>query len=301
MESCRKAEHRLGDVALCTPSSNTMRQTAPSKFSVVFQLDDELHNFTIHVERNWAPSLADRFYNLATNGFFHEQRFYRVVPGWVVQFGVSGSPEISAVYDNRHNIPGAIVAEDPVRQSNVRGAVSFSAVYCHDDDDDDDVTKVRACNQTTELFINLVDNSAVLDSKGFAPFGMIEKEDMSIVDEFIYQGYGELEEICQKGGTTNPTRSTVCKGPSEERLYLEGNKYLEKNFPKMSFTTSQTITNESRINGGDGDGEQAFLVIVIIFVIGSIIFFVGLVGSKISLRQRRQKLSPDALSEFELL
>ena len=151
-------------------------------------------SFQIHVTKEDAPYAAQRFYNLARascseNGddgkekgegsvysnsfsFFGGQRFYRVVPGWVVQFGVSGTPAVSAIYQHTNDVPGAIIPADPVRKTNGMGTVAFSAAYS---------AEGMACNQTSELFINLADNAKELDARGFAPFGSISRDDMELI------------------------------------------------------------------------------------------------------------------------
>jgi len=122
----------------------------------------------VEVHRDWAPNGADRFYELVTSGFYDEGRFFRVVPEFMVQWGISRDPKIAAEWRDKN------IQDDPVTQSNVRGFISFAT---------------RGPNtRTTQLFINFGDN-ARLDSMGFAPFGKVI-EGMEIVDQ-IYSGYGE--------------------------------------------------------------------------------------------------------------
>jgi len=139
---------------------------APDTYKVRF--DTSKGPFVVEVHRDWAPNGADRFYELVTSGFYDEGRFFRVVPGFMVQWGISRDPKIAAEWRDKN------IQDDPVTQSNVRGFISFAT---------------RGPNtRTTQLFINFGDN-ARLDSMGFAPFGKVI-EGMEIVDQ-IYSVYGE--------------------------------------------------------------------------------------------------------------
>lgn len=133
---------------LLTPAALT--QTAPSTFRVVF--DTTAMPFVIEVHRDWAPRGADRFYNLVINGFYDGCAFFRVVPRFMVQFGIQDDPAIQAAWQ-RMTIP-----DDPVTRSNTRGVVSFVAEGPN--------------TRTTQVFINYGDNKT-LDAQGFAPFGQI--------------------------------------------------------------------------------------------------------------------------------
>ena len=109
----------------------------------------------IEVHRDWAPNEADRFYNLVKNGFYDDCRFFRVVPGFMVQFGMNGNPAIQKIWQNTN------MKDDPVKQSNKRGFVSFAQTGAPN-------------SRSTQLFINFGQN-AFLDSsgQGFAPFGRV--------------------------------------------------------------------------------------------------------------------------------
>ena len=124
--------------------------------------------FVVEAIRAWAPHGVDRFYNLARIGFFDDLIFFRVISGFMVQFGVHGDPEVSAVWRNR------TIPPDPVRESNRRGYVSFAMAGSPD-------------TRTTQLFINFRDNTN-LDDMGFAPAGRVV-EGMDVVDN-LYAGYG---------------------------------------------------------------------------------------------------------------
>jgi peptidyl-prolyl cis-trans isomerase A (cyclophilin A) len=125
--------------------------------------------FVVEVHRDWAPLGADRFYNLVRNGFFTNAAFFRVVPGFIVQFGLSANPAVNKVWHDAH------IADDPVTQSNKRGTLTFATAGPN--------------TRTTQLFINFADN-ARLDKMGFAPFGTVI-QGIDVVDK-IYAVYGEL-------------------------------------------------------------------------------------------------------------
>ena len=115
-----------------------------------------------------APAGADRLYNLARLGYYDASPLYRVLPGFVAQFGVAADPSVSAVYDWRRNSPGAILPDEPNHASssgNAKHWISYSASY--------DAATGRATNRTAELFINLADNTDRLDAKGFAAFAKV--------------------------------------------------------------------------------------------------------------------------------
>jgi peptidyl-prolyl cis-trans isomerase A (cyclophilin A) len=139
---------------------------APELFDV--KLETTKGEIVVHVTRAWAPLGADRFYNLVKHGFYNGAPFFRVVPGFVVQFGLSGDPAVNRVWQN------ANIKADKVTQSNRLGTLVFATAGPH--------------TRTTQLFINLA-NNASLDSQGFAPFGEVSSG-MDIVQK-IYSGYGE--------------------------------------------------------------------------------------------------------------
>jgi cyclophilin family peptidyl-prolyl cis-trans isomerase len=140
--------------------------TAPETFKA--QFDTTKGKFTIEVTRSLAPNGADRFYNLVRSGYFTDMAFFRVVPGFMCQFGISGDPAVSAKWRE------ATIPDDPVKGSNTRGTITFATAGPN--------------TRTTQLFINFRDNTG-LDGQGFAPFGKVI-EGMDVVDK-IYSGYGE--------------------------------------------------------------------------------------------------------------
>lgn len=150
--------------SLLNPASLTAK--APAEFKVAFTTT--AGNFVVQVHRDWAPLGADRFYNLVRHGFFTNASFFRVVPGFVVQFGLNANPAINKAWDH------ATIKDDPVKQTNTRGRLVFATAGPN--------------TRTTQLFINFGNNSR-LDGMGFAPFGEIV-EGQDVVDK-IYPGYGE--------------------------------------------------------------------------------------------------------------
>ena len=173
--------------ALMDPGS--LDQQAPERYQVTFQTS--VGSFRIEVIRTWAPHGADRFYNLVGNGFFDEQRFFRVVRDRLVQFGLHGRPEVAGRWYE------ATIQDDPVTETNAPGTLSFASGG-------------QAHSRTTQLFINLADNTD-LDKAGLAPFGRVV-EGLETVRQ-IQARYGEL--------------------PEQERILSEGNEYLLKDFPEL--------------------------------------------------------------------
>ena len=143
-----------------------LKETAPATFAAEF--DTSAGTFVVEVQRDLAPNGADRFFNLVKAGFFNDTRFFRVAPGFVVQWGLHGDPAVNTTWRNA-NIP-----DDPVKEPNKRGNIVFATAGPN--------------TRTTQLFINLKDN-AFLDSMGFAPFGRVTKG-MDVVDK-ITSEYGE--------------------------------------------------------------------------------------------------------------
>ncbi|HEY2468556.1 MAG TPA: peptidylprolyl isomerase [Terracidiphilus sp.] len=150
--------------SLLRPASLTAK--APAEFKVSFSTT--CGDFIVQVHRDWAPLGADRFYNLVRNGFFTNASFFRVVPNFVAQFGLSANPAVSKAWRD------AKIQDDPVKQSNKRGTLVFAMAGPN--------------TRTTQFFLNFKDN-ARLDGMGFAPFGEVV-QGMENVDK-IYPGYGE--------------------------------------------------------------------------------------------------------------
>jgi peptidyl-prolyl cis-trans isomerase A (cyclophilin A) len=185
----------LGDPA-------SLNEKAPDVYKAKF--DTSKGTFVIEVHRDWAPNGADRFYNLVKNGFYNDARFFRVIDGFMVQFGISGNPDLSAVWRE------ARIRDDPVKESNQPGMVSFATAGPN--------------TRTTQVFINFGDNAG-LDGQGFSPFGQVVSG-MDVVNG-LYKGYGE--------------GAPRGQGPDQGRLQVEGNAYLLTDFPKLDYIKKATI------------------------------------------------------------
>lgn len=157
---------KMNVAALLNPKGLTAK--APDAYKVKFTTTKG--EFVVQVTRAWSPLGADRFWNLVRNGFYNDSTFFRVLPGFVAQFGLSANPSVNAAWRNA-NIP-----DDPAAvQSNKRGTLSFATAGPN--------------TRTTQIFINYGDN-ARLDTMGFTAFGVVLDNGMEIVDQ-IYSGYGE--------------------------------------------------------------------------------------------------------------
>lgn len=144
----------------------SLRAKAPEVFRAKFTTTKG--DFVVEVNRSWAPRGADRFYNLVANGFFTDASFFRIVSGFIAQFGIPAKPSVAAVWQR------ANIADDPVKQSNRKGTLVFATA--------------GPGTRTTQLFINL-NNNPGLDAQGFSPFGKVV-EGMEVVLG-LYSGYGE--------------------------------------------------------------------------------------------------------------
>jgi peptidyl-prolyl cis-trans isomerase A (cyclophilin A) len=150
---------------LRTPAALT--EQAPAEYKV--NLDTSAGQIVIQVHRAWAPLAADRFYNLVKNGFYDEVRFFRVVPNFMVQFGMHGNPAITKAWS------GTTLKDEPTTQTNKRGYITFARTGAPN-------------SRGTQVFINYKDNG-FLDKQGFAPFGEVVKG-LDIAEK-INSSYGE--------------------------------------------------------------------------------------------------------------
>lgn len=167
---------------------------APDTFRVAFETGRG--RFVVEAVRAWAPLGVDRFHHLASIGYYDGDKFFRVVPEFVVQFGMHGEPDVNAAWRER------TIADDPVTQSNKEGYVTFAMG--------------GPATRTTQLFISLKDNTR-LDAMGFAPIGRVV-EGMDVV-KALYSDYGD-----------GPPRGA---GPEQEQIRQRGNEYLNRFFPKL--------------------------------------------------------------------
>jgi peptidyl-prolyl cis-trans isomerase A (cyclophilin A) len=193
---------RPSDRPILRPDAPEMKTKAPDRYKARFTTSQGA--FTITVERAWAPLGADRFYHLVRGRLFEEARFFRVLSGFMVQFGIPADPAESALWTD------ATIPDDPVTESNTRGRVTYATA--------------GPGTRTTQLFINYGNNRR-LDRSGFAPFGQVT-EGMDVVDK-LYDGYGE--------GAPNGS------GPSQKRMEKQGNPYLERDFPKLDYIKKAEI------------------------------------------------------------
>lgn len=185
----------LLSAVLRDPTDLFWRQRAPDVFRV--EITTTQGKFVLEIRRELAPLGADRFYNLVRAGFYDDSRFYRVMAGRFVQFGIPGDPEIAVVWRNQ------AIPDDPRRDSNTRGTIAFAMTGPN--------------TRTTQLYINLRDNSAQ-DDQGFAPIGKVV-EGIEVVDK-LYSEYGE-----SAGGG--------MRGGRQGRIFAEGNAHLDRDFPKL--------------------------------------------------------------------
>jgi peptidyl-prolyl cis-trans isomerase A (cyclophilin A) len=159
------AGQAAGTASIKNPAS--LKETAPATYKANF--DTSAGAIVIEVHRDWAPLAADRFYNLVKNGFFDNARFFRVVPNFMVQFGMNGDPAVTTAWQ------GATLKDEPTKESNKKGYVTFA--------------KTAAPNSRgTQVFINFKDNG-FLDGQGFAPFGQVVSG-MDVAEKITSQ-YGE--------------------------------------------------------------------------------------------------------------
>ena len=165
---------------------------APATFGVQFTTTKG--TFVVTVHRAWAPRGADRFYNLAKAGFYNGDEFFRVVKGFVVQFGINGDPKVSNAWQS------ANIKDESVKASNTVGTITYAAAS-------------QPNTRSTQVFINLGNNSANLDHLGFAPFGKVTKG-MNVVEK-LYGGYDDA-----------PTNL-------QPQIFSQGNAFLQKRFPKL--------------------------------------------------------------------
>ncbi|MGB8474926.1 MAG: peptidylprolyl isomerase [Candidatus Acidiferrum sp.] len=196
-----------------------LKARAPATYQVKFITTKG--DFVISVTRAWAPLGADRFYNLVRHHFYDNTSFFRVLKGFVVQWGLSAYPPVNAAWDH------APIKDDPVVQSNLRGYVTYAMGGPN--------------TRTTQVFINLVDNTR-LDPMGFAAFGQVT-EGMDVVDA-LYSGYGE--------------GAPHGQGPDQDTLEKLGKPYLEKQFPLLdSVKTTSLILPERPVHRKPASAPKA--------------------------------------------
>ena len=188
-------------------------EKAPAVYKVRFETTKG--DFTIEVHHDWAPRGADHFYDLVRNRFYDGDRFFRVVRGYIVQFGINGDPRIQSLWGRMQ------IRDDPVKKSNRRGTVSFA--------------KLGPNSRTSQVFINLRDNTG-LDKQGFAPFGAV-CDGMDVIER-LWSSYGE---VAPRGS-----------GPDPTKIELEGNAYLDRKFPRLDSIIRAVILPPPRTRPAPG-------------------------------------------------
>ena len=207
-----KATKAPDKAPLLAPKEATKR--APDQFRVL--VETTKGNFRVDIHREWAPLGVDRFYNLVILGYFTDVAIYRMIPGFMAQFGFHGEPDV-----NRKWLKASL-EDDPPKHSNTAGRLTFAN---------------RGPNtRTTQFFINMVNND-YLDRMGFVPFGEVVDDGLQVVTKF-YGGYGD--------------GAPYGRGPNQGRILSEGNSYLRKKFPELDYIKRISIVKGSEKKGGPG-------------------------------------------------
>jgi peptidyl-prolyl cis-trans isomerase A (cyclophilin A) len=189
------------------PKKEEPKAAVPEKAPDVFKVDLDTSKglVVVEVHRDWAPIGVDHFYTLVKLGFYDGDRFFRYVRNFIVQFGINGDPKTNRVWAN------ANLRDDPVTHHNVRGTLVYATAGPN--------------TRSTQLFINLRNNTSSLDSQGFAAFGTVVTG-MEIVDA-LYSGYGEMP--------------PDGEGPDPPKIETQGNDYLLNHFPRLDFIKKATV------------------------------------------------------------
>jgi len=192
----------------CSSPATKETEHKPTQSPAIYRVkfDTTKGPFTVEVHRDWAPRGADRFYDLIDAKYYDELYFFRVIKGFVVQWGIHKDPDVMKRWN------AMVIPDDPVKETNRRGTITFAT----------DGPNTRS----TEPFINLADNKR-LDAHGFAPFGEVV-EGMDVVDK-LYAGYGD-----------GPPKG---EGVDQNKAEAQGNEYIEGNFPKLDkIVTARLVT-----------------------------------------------------------
>jgi len=281
------------DAATTSTATSLVPGRAPATCDYVFHTT--AGDVTFRAYRALSPKGADRLHTLVRHGYYDGSALYRVLPGFVAQFGVAADPSLARVYDYRENHPGAILEDEPAiinpdGPGNDKLWLSYSSAY------DDTKSPPRAVNRTAELFVNLVDNREKLDEKGFASFARVVRGS-EVIDKW-FAGYGEMRDACD----LHPDGGWVCEGPSETDLYARGvEAYVDEHFPKLDRIGYVTATPDptdpdpgwyygnskhhfSWSEGGEGHG----VLFYVIFSLTLLMFFLLIRRQKtVSSKERR--------------
>jgi peptidyl-prolyl cis-trans isomerase A (cyclophilin A) len=195
-------------LATCSSSTDAKKEEVAGGPPPVYKVDFDTSrgSFIVEVHTDWAPYGSARLYELVKKGFYDGDRFFRVVRGFIVQFGINGDPAVNRDW------MGATIPDDPRAQHNVRGTLVYAKSQMQN-------------SRATQLYINLRDNSDSLDPQRFAPLGTVISG-MDVVDD-IYAGYGDM-----------PPNGA---GPDPTQIQMEGNAYLERRFPHLDYIKKATI------------------------------------------------------------
>jgi cyclophilin family peptidyl-prolyl cis-trans isomerase len=198
LNGCASHQPAPGNSLLLTPENTALHRTAPKLFHV--RLETSKGRIVLEIHRDWAPVGADRFYNLVRAGFYDDARFFRVIAGKWAQFGIPADAQIAQLWRTQ------TILDDPPRESNVRGTIVFAFALKD--------------GRTTQVFINLRDNSPTHDAQGFVPFGRVIGG-MDVADALNAE-YGE-----SSGGG--------IRAGKQEQLFQGGNDYLNQHFPHLDY------------------------------------------------------------------
>lgn len=198
---------------LLDPTNPEWRRPAPPKSHLRFETTKGV--FVLELVRAWGPIGADRLYNLARLGYYDDARFHRVVPGYIVQWGINGNPAVNAAWKNQH------IADDPPRSHNVRGTFAFSQLP---------PGPGHSNTRDTQIYINLKNNPRS-DTEPFTMLGTVI-EGMNVLDS-LYSGYGE-----KSGGGVRQGKQGL--------LETGGNAYMDREYPQLDRILRVTVTAVER-------------------------------------------------------
>ncbi len=194
---------------LLSPAPKALAKAAPDSFDV--RIESSRGPFVVRSRRGWSPLGVARFYYLVRNRYFDESRFFRVVGGFVAQWGLSGDPKVNAAWEGRS------IADEPVKASNTRGRVSYA--------------RGGPNTRSVQLYVNLTDNVRLdtLSAFGFPPIGEVI-EGMAVVDSLTFE-YGG-------------TRTERKPGPSQDSISVAGNPYLARHYPRLDWIRSARVVRQ---------------------------------------------------------
>jgi homoserine O-acetyltransferase len=193
---------------LLTPEAPEMNRRAPEGFRV--RLETSKGSMLLEVYRKWAPYGVDRFYNLVRAGYYDQARFFRVITGRWAQFGINGEPQLAQLWRTQ------TLPDDPRRESNVRGTLAYAFAV--------------PSGRSTQVFINLRDNSGTHDAEPFVPFARVV-EGLEVADA-LYAEYGETAGGGIRGGKQGP-------------LFEGGNHYLTNHFPRLDYIKRAKVVDQT--------------------------------------------------------